>query len=104
MSQAANIIAFPSNKLTFRAMKIDVDKVMARYDYNRTLVVYAVTVLTLAPKKVRQTVLKIDKETEKETVSKLIADFESMSKDFVAMSEMLDAAAARLEAGRRNLI
>src|SRR6266446_6064067 len=97
----AQIIAFPSKKLTFRAMKIDVDKVLASYDRNRSFVAVAVKTLTLTPHKLKQSCGRMQKTIAEEPVTKLIADFDGLSKDFVAMSEMLDSAAARLEAANR---
>lgn len=104
MAQAAQIIPFPSNKLTFKAIKIDVDKVIAGYDRNRPYVAIAVKFLTLTPAKLKQSVSRMQKDLKDEPVTRLIADFESLSKDYAAMSEMLDTAAARLTAGHRNLI
>jgi hypothetical protein len=105
ISHAANVISFPSNKITFKAVKIDANKVMANYDYNRRLVLFAIKILTLRPKKLRQSVLKIGKTIEDESVARLIADFENLSEDFFpTISDVLAAAAARLIAVDRNLI
>lgn len=47
MADAAIVIPFPSNKIAFKAVKIDADKVMANYDHNRKLVLFVIKILTL---------------------------------------------------------
>lgn len=104
MAQAATIIPFPSKKPIFEPLKIDVDKVLASYDRNRPYVGVAVKVLTLNATQLRQSVGRVQNEMTEEPVTELIGILESLSKDYIAMSEMADAAAARLTAGQQNLI
>lgn len=93
MAQAANVIAFPGTELTFKPMKIDGLKVMRAYDRNRAFIAVAVKVLTMTPLQIKQSIPKMQKH---EPVSHLIEDLERLSKDCIAMGEMLDTAAARL--------
>ena len=65
----------------------------------------AVGILTLTPKKLRRSVLKIEKTIEDEPAARLIADFENLSEDFfTTISDVLATAAARMKAAHRNLI
>lgn len=104
MAQAAQIIPFPSKKLTFKPMKIDLSKVLASYDAKRSYVVATVKLLGMSPKKVRQSVVTMRDDIAVDAAARLITDLEELSRDFLALSEMADAAAARLTAGHRNLI
>lgn len=109
MAQASNVIAFPgSEKITFEALKIDADKIIAKYDEHRHFVFVAIQMLSKSPAALKKSCADIERGRfnglGRDAVANLISDFEEISKDFHALSEMLDSSAARLTAAHRGLV
>lgn len=111
VAQAANVIAFPTNKLSFKALKIDAKAVIGKYDGHRQYVAFALALLSKTPAKLKKDINRLSKTIEGgqtvlkgDVVGGLISDFENMTKDYLGLAEIMDAAAARLIAAQRGLI
>lgn len=108
MAQASNVIAFPgSEKIAFKALKIDAKKILTKYDEHRHFVYVAVELLSKSPAALKKSCARIAEAgsaIEVDAVERLITDFEELSKDFHALGEMLDSSAARLTAAHRGLV
>lgn len=98
---AAQIIAFPlPEKITFRPLKISAGQVIDCYDHHRGPVFLAVNLLSKTPADLKEECGAAGGDK----IPSLISEFEAMSRDFRALSEMLDSSAARLSAAHRGLV
>jgi uncharacterized protein YfeS len=104
MAQAANVISFPSNKLTFKAAVIDEAKVLANYDRKRVCVATCLHMLKMSPKALKKLVAALEAAHSPEYVAELIEEFEDCGEDFAILAQFFDSLVARLTAVHRRRI
>lgn len=108
MAQAAEVLPFPSKKLTFKAEKINCKAVLKRYDENRPYVGMAMHILTKTPTKLKKEAANLrdtghEKGIQADALEKLASDFRSIADEYEALCELLRASSARLIATNLGL-
>lgn len=108
MAQATEVLPFPSQKLTFKAEKIDCRAVINKYDGNRAYIAMALQILTKTPSKLKKSILNVRNHGHEsglapDTMEKLAADFEAIADDCAALCELMRASSARITATRLGL-
>jgi hypothetical protein len=106
MAQAAQIVSLPVEKLTFTAEVINLKKVLAKYDDNRSMVAIAMTTLTKSPAEMKKFVAKMEAagDLPDDIVSITIDNYSELAADFEALAGLIRSAAARMTVVQQRLI
>lgn len=103
MAQAARILPFPSRKITFKADDFHGVELLAKYDANRTYVVFCQRFLECSPQQMKEKAETINATAGVDAVELMINDFRTLATEYEALSHLFTSAAARLTAVQRGL-
>lgn len=79
MARAAKVLAFPTTKITFKADDFHGVELLAKYDANRTYVVFCQRFLECSPQQLKEKAATIDITAGVDAVEHMINDFRTLA-------------------------
>lgn len=100
MAQAANVIPFRNEKISFEAAEINVLKVIERYDGHRQVVIFSLSLLAKSSADLKQSFMDVcnTAHLRSDAWDEMIENCDMLARDYEALAGILDTVKSRLSA------